>query len=119
MSNYPVSYHAVLRYLTRTHKIKLRGIEKSIEIREGTKQLALEACRQLGLDFDRVCREILPERFLPCLPHVHRIRLKSHVCQVAGGRVVTVLPPRGLERKVRILSRRESRHGRRRRQARS
>lgn len=108
MNAYPVTWHAILRYLSRVHSVRLGAIEKTIVDRAGNKQLAIEVCRQLGLDLDVLYRTVLPEKFLPVLDSVTRIKLATHHCVISDGRVVTVLPVEK-KRQSRILSRKELR----------
>lgn len=115
MTHYPVTFHAVLRYLTRIENVRLRRIAAAVDAPERASRVAFEACRQLGIDFNELQRRILPGKFLPVLSSVHSIKLETHICKVDGGQVVTVIKRNEKHRLARIPTAKELRNTRRRR----
>lgn len=87
---YPVTQHAVVRYLQRVEKVRLKRYIKAAGTHDPTAILA-EFARKTGVDIEWLRRQILPPELLPALRRgAARIRCEKHDCIIANEQVVTV-----------------------------
>uniref|UniRef100_UPI003BA8BEBA hypothetical protein n=1 Tax=Stappia sp. TaxID=1870903 RepID=UPI003BA8BEBA len=90
-SRYPVTQHALLRYLTRVMEIDLAPYRARIED-PGDPTLVLEAfAEETGVCLAWLRKRVLPPELLPAVrTGATRVRVDGHVCVLCSGQVVTV-----------------------------
>ncbi|MCC4243409.1 hypothetical protein [Stappia indica] len=121
-ARYPVTQHAVLRYLARVMHVDLRPFQRLAGGGEGRTappaQVLAAFQVETGIDIEDLRRKILPPELLFALRQgAARIRCKGHVCLCTNGTVITVLAKekhRGPLYSAAEMRRGKNRHRRRR-----
>lgn len=95
MPGYPVSAHAVIRYLERIDPFDMKGLRKVLDGDAGNHEIASAAAIALGVTMRDLQERVLPPSILHSvggLALVRKLKLPGHECVVADGIVVTVVP---------------------------
>lgn len=95
-ARYPVTQHAVLRYLARVMHVDLRPFQRLAGGGEGRTappaQVLAAFQAETGIDIEDLRRKILPPELLFALRQgAARVRCKGHVCLCNNGMVIAVL----------------------------
>lgn len=104
---WPVSAHAVLRWLTRVENFDLRPVVAQLGRDAGNWPIARAACEAYGVPIEAVQRYILPPELLPAIKAgAERIRRQGMVLIVRNSVVVTLTDEVHSQRR-RIMTKRE------------
>ncbi|MCA1241852.1 hypothetical protein LC092_05345 [Stappia stellulata] len=106
-SKYPVTQHAVLRYLERVENVELAPFYAAAGTDDPT--LVLDAFeKETGICIAALRRKVLPPECVPALKMgASSLRCNGYVCRIESGQVVTVYKHN--KRRVPIRTRRETR----------